>query len=422
MARTIFFSWQADTPTRVGRNFLKEVLEEVCHKIASDTNVDEAIRDVEVDSDTQGVAGQPPIVATILKKIEDSAVFVADMTFTGTRIDGRLIPNPNVLIEYGWALKSLGHERIICVMNTAQGEPTGENLPFNLKHVRWPIPFSLPENVTPEIKAKEKEKLIIILEKAIRASLATVAPIVSETPPKFPEAKTKGEPGRFRNKEEALGFKDDFFDGTNEKIFLPSGPAMWLRLMPLSNLGKLWTTHELKKVALLPNSNFSPIISPAGGYSYLRAADGIGIFHVISNSKKDPKPTSIIVESVVFVFNTGEIWSIDTSYMTYDMTKLYSIEKYFTESIKRYAVFLGMLGIEPPYKWIAGITGTEGRHYNYPVQEGYNRVGPGPLCAVNTIEADGQYDGKTSSTTALLPFFEKIFDNCGLPRPDYLPK
>ena len=79
MASTVFFSWQADTPPRVGRNFLKGVLEEVCAAVAVDTNLAEAHRELEVDSDTQGVAGQVPIVDTILKKIDNAAIFVADL-------------------------------------------------------------------------------------------------------------------------------------------------------------------------------------------------------------------------------------------------------------------------------------------------------------------------------------------------------
>src|SRR5258708_6997668 len=106
MSNTIFFSWQADTPNNCGRTFLKNVLEEVCAAITADTELDEALRDVEVDTDTKGVAGQPPIAETIFRKIDSAGVFIADMTFTGTRLDGRPTPNPNVLIEYGWALKS----------------------------------------------------------------------------------------------------------------------------------------------------------------------------------------------------------------------------------------------------------------------------------------------------------------------------
>src|SRR6185312_6237834 len=104
MATPIFFSWQSDTPSSIGRGFVREALEEACRELASDTTIDEAHRDLAVDSDTQDVPGQPPIVDTIFKKIDASAVFVADMTFTGNRLDGRPTPNANVLVEHGWAL------------------------------------------------------------------------------------------------------------------------------------------------------------------------------------------------------------------------------------------------------------------------------------------------------------------------------
>jgi hypothetical protein len=57
MAATVFFSWQADTPNSVGRNFVRKALEDACARIASDATVDEAHRDLEVDSDTQAICG-----------------------------------------------------------------------------------------------------------------------------------------------------------------------------------------------------------------------------------------------------------------------------------------------------------------------------------------------------------------------------
>lgn len=120
MTTSIFFSWQSDTPTKIGRNFLRKALEEACEEIVAESSISEALRDeLVVDSDTKVEAGQPPIADTIFKKIDAAAVFVADVTFTAKRVDGRPTPNPNVLIEYGWALKSLGHSRVISIMNDA---------------------------------------------------------------------------------------------------------------------------------------------------------------------------------------------------------------------------------------------------------------------------------------------------------------
>jgi hypothetical protein len=122
MPNTIFFSWQADTNTRSGRNFIQKALERAASRISDDTEVEDAVREeLTVDRDTIGVAGSPPIVETIFRKIDQ-----------------------NVLIEYGWALKSLSHSRIVPVMNTAYGEPVADAMPFNMRHLRNPIPYHCP--------------------------------------------------------------------------------------------------------------------------------------------------------------------------------------------------------------------------------------------------------------------------------------
>jgi hypothetical protein len=59
------------------------------------------------------------------------------VTFVGKGEKGRSIPNPNILIELGYAVAKKGWERIICVMNQQYGGPS--KLPFDLQHRRWPI-------------------------------------------------------------------------------------------------------------------------------------------------------------------------------------------------------------------------------------------------------------------------------------------
>ncbi|WP_354082167.1 hypothetical protein [Bradyrhizobium sp. S3.3.6] len=183
MAATVFFSWQTDTPNDVGRNFVRKALEDACAKLGQDASIAEAHRDLAVDSDTQGVAGQPPVVETIFRKIDAAKIFVADMTFVAKRPDGRPSPNPNVLIEYGWALRSLSYERIICVMNIAHGKPSHETLPFDLQHVRWPMTYDLPEGSTQEVRAGQRKALTNKLTDALRACLGSLAPPPSKRVP-----------------------------------------------------------------------------------------------------------------------------------------------------------------------------------------------------------------------------------------------
>lgn len=341
-------------------------MEEVRRGIASAPNIDEALRDLEVDSDTQGVAGQPPIVETILKKIDASAVFVADMTFVGKRLDGRPTPNPNVLIEYGWALKGGTHERVICLMNTAYGEPSGLNLPFNLRHLRWPITYTLAEDALLEIKAQEKRKLVKILDKAIRDSLAAAPSPILEMPSPFPEAKAKNGPARFRSPGEAIGFENDFpLSSSKKEIFLSEGPTVWFRLMPKNDPGKKWATYELKNIVTQDAVKLLPIIHSTTGYSYLRAEDGAGMYAVHSRDTQE-------VHSIAFAFETGEIWSVDTTLLSYATDRIFSteIDRSYISGLQNYSRFLQSLGVKPPYLWIAGLVGIKGRYLRYPDKSG----------------------------------------------------
>lgn len=175
MKRSVFFSWQADTITKTGRNLIERALEQALKELVRGPAVTNAERELYVDRDTAGVPGSPPIVETIFNKIDNALAFVPDLTFVGTRLDGRPTPNPNVLIEYGWALKSLGFSRLIPVMNTAYGEPTAESMPFDLRHLRHPILFSLPEDASAEDIAAVKADLAKALRVALGAILNSAA-------------------------------------------------------------------------------------------------------------------------------------------------------------------------------------------------------------------------------------------------------
>ncbi|BDG72529.1 hypothetical protein Rmf_24580 [Roseomonas fluvialis] len=95
-----------------------------------------------LDRDTAGLPGTPDITQSILTKISASDVFVADVSiiFQGTT---RPTPNPNVLIELGYAIAELGWDNVILVMNAAFGGP--ELLPFDLRGRRVAV-YDATEN------------------------------------------------------------------------------------------------------------------------------------------------------------------------------------------------------------------------------------------------------------------------------------
>lgn len=129
---TLFYSWQSDRLSDLCRNFIAEALKLAAEKIRESRPII-----VVIDADTQGVSGTPPISETILKKIDACDAFLADLTLVAATPNGKASPNPNVLIEYGYALKAKGSGHLILAMNTAFGGPAA--LPFDLRHLRHPM-------------------------------------------------------------------------------------------------------------------------------------------------------------------------------------------------------------------------------------------------------------------------------------------
>ncbi len=93
-----------------------------------------------IDRDTKSEIGTPNILESIFKKIDRSKIFIADISIINSNSSGRKCPNPNVLIELGYAARVLGWERVFCIYNTDYGSV--DDLPFDLRQ-RRPIQYSL---------------------------------------------------------------------------------------------------------------------------------------------------------------------------------------------------------------------------------------------------------------------------------------
>jgi hypothetical protein len=165
---TIFYSWQNDRSTKTNRSFIEDALKKAIKRVRRELTVEDAPRpELTLDKDTKDVPGTPSIVDVIFEKISTCGIFVPDLTFVGKSDKGRMIPNANVLIEYGYAFKAVGNERIICVMNMAYGAPEETNLPFNLRHLKHPILYSLSEDANREERDRVAKELVGTLERAI---------------------------------------------------------------------------------------------------------------------------------------------------------------------------------------------------------------------------------------------------------------
>lgn len=133
---TVFYSWQSNL--KKNRYFVQESLEKALKIIAEEQH--ESINlEIDLDRDTQAKTGSPPISDTIFNKIDLCDIFVCEVTIVNKPTTTeekvlRLSPNPNVMIELGYAIKTLGCDRIICVCDTEINAI--EELPFHLRGQR----------------------------------------------------------------------------------------------------------------------------------------------------------------------------------------------------------------------------------------------------------------------------------------------
>lgn len=130
---TVFFSWQSDVPKN--SDFLRSFIKSSIKKYETTQNVN-----VLYDEASRSVVGSQKVEEVILEKIRACDVFIADITPI-TRIETeegeknriKLLPNPNVAFELGYAMHCLPMEQVLMVLPT--GISHGQ-LPFDFNHNR----------------------------------------------------------------------------------------------------------------------------------------------------------------------------------------------------------------------------------------------------------------------------------------------
>lgn len=125
----IFYSWQSDLPSSKTRAFIRSCINEAID-LAKDVEAIEAER----DEATLRTTGSPDIVQTLFSKIDECDYFVADVSlcFTEDSKREKRSPNPNVMLELGYAVKTLSWNRVLCVCNTDYGN----SFPFDFHNNR----------------------------------------------------------------------------------------------------------------------------------------------------------------------------------------------------------------------------------------------------------------------------------------------
>ncbi len=233
----LFYSWQSDRHEKTGRYFIRSVLEQALSELKKDVEFEEAER-LELDQDTKGVPGSPNIAETILAKIRESAVFIADVTPVGVSPEGKALTNPNVAIELGYALSIVGDDGLLTILNQAYGGREG--LPFDLKHKRGPYQYTLGEDADAASIRSAKKSLCDLLKPAIRAIVELKTATAKAALP-FDEAPATINRGQYFARKEVLadwggpGEMDDKKVGFN----YPPGACLYLRMIPVTRTPQL---------------------------------------------------------------------------------------------------------------------------------------------------------------------------------------
>lgn len=182
MNYTVFFAYQTDIDEKYGKAFVQSAVESAIEKFKKNGI------NITLDFGFRGTPGTPPLLDEMLKKSSQADMVIVDMSFTSSKIwsdakrfrlfgreirilnnvKDKISPNPNVLLETGFAWAQKGTYRTLMVMNEAFGNAS--QLPVDLKGFRWGIRYNLDENNYTQ-NEKIKKDLADDFYKAIKTSI-----------------------------------------------------------------------------------------------------------------------------------------------------------------------------------------------------------------------------------------------------------
>jgi hypothetical protein len=302
----VFWAWQYDLPGKISRHFIRKALELSIAQINQEQDIEEPDEGFQtgvmyLDYGRQGLKGSPDLAIKILEKIENTGVFVGDVTpvgkgapYTndeGVHSDGKLLMNPNVAIELGYALRTLTTENVLMVMNSHYGKRS--DLPFDLGHKGGPILYNLAPDANNADIEREKKRLVATLRDAL---LEYVPKPVIEP---FAEMKPKIGKGIYFDDGEILGANQNDLDKT--KYAMPFRPVMWLRVIPTKKLDLPLSVQMLLQTV----GAFGGFGTPVSGGLVRQNAYGVACLIPDGNTAN--------IDAISQYSRDGEIWGINAA-------------------------------------------------------------------------------------------------------------
>jgi hypothetical protein len=406
--KKIFYSWQSDTPREIGKDLIRDALDDAVAQVSADLDLQEAERP-EVDQDTQGTLGAPAIAETILAKIEAADLVVVDVTLTGRVTVGGTIGekafiNSNVAIELGAALGSHGDEVLLQVMNTHFGSK--DYLPFDLRHRRFPTAFDL----APGADKAAREKARRNLAKTFAEILALYIKAKSPPAPVFERTSCNANPAVYWKEGEVL------VDRRGAQLTAPTNlPMVYLRLSPTEPI----PPFSGVQIADFSLTQVRPLISEAAGHSPCRNDHGM-IYFVKKEAEDDELPDLLVWSQV---FRNREIWGVNvlqlhSSSSSQRRISMNYLERDLIDGLQEYLRRADSFGYGPLVQFEAGLTYVRGYRLSF---TGSRKMTPDPL-RVDFITHSQRFDRRDPEAwkAPLLALFEKIFDEGAEARPTNL--
>jgi hypothetical protein len=411
----VFYAWQSDTLERLNRHLIRFALNLAAKNISDDPTTHVRVR---IDADTEDVLGHVPVTDTILKKIAVCDAFVPDLTFVALTEVGKLVPNPNVMLEYGYALRAKSHSVMIPVMNTAYGP--AEKLPFDMAHLRHPLQYELPATATNAERRTARKALTEEFERILRLMIAE-APIQHTAP--FQEAQSAASPAFFfpcGTSIATFGFPGE------QEYYFEGDKAIYLRLFPKYSDGQPRLGRARLKSLLFDRRVANPMSATIGG---IASANDYGWIAI------DPRYNNI-TQGITQAFPTGELWGINSQVFSQvamrrtivsqeEVATAFSIigaEKVYTRTLENYvSMATSEMKLNAPFVVELGAVELKGVYMAAPHPEFSGGHYYGPIREASLIR---QFDLQDTRRPALLDilrqFFDELYDVAECSRSDIL--
>lgn len=356
----VFWSWQSDHPSRISKDFVKNAFEAALILKNENLVIDFDARPdtLELDHDTKGLTGPVDIIDVIKKKIDACDHFIADITPVARTDAGKAIPNPNVMIEMGYALRTKSIEQLTFVANSRFFKGVND-IPFDIRTRRAPLTYDLGLNSTNDKLEREVKRFAVALQPAIQS----VTPLIATQNLIPADALQPTDKYTFvrNNSTEILGYTRNL----ERRFMIPKQPFPFIKIAPSNQI------RPLLNKELNPDAKGMSMFTGIGnGGDWIREYDGWTTIETFADQPKTPiSLTKIFLKS-------GLVWSVDYSngrskdgtrylgdmleYPLYDYNAPRFIDitnvpehwfKYLTKALELYA----HLGIEGPYDIQAGM-------------------------------------------------------------------